>query len=426
MIEKFRIKNFKSFEDATLPLSHLTLLIGANASGKSNLIEALRFMNWLAQGKTLKEIDYQMRDDISPIRGDLADFPRRGTKEFSFCVEVPHASATLELGFTLAQRTTLGIRQEQLRLNNVVAYEYSSSPNVLKFPEKELTVTDAFKKPLDKPVFLHDEVFIALAADTLGTADIKAHSTEIIKRCADFKNLFSSARFLDANLQKMRRPGREADTELTDDGGNLAGVLYNLCKNDEHKATILGLIQQLPEQNIRDITFEKFRDDIHMSLCETFGGKVQEWDSASLSDGTLRVLAIGAALLSAPKGALVVVEEIDNGVHPSRAKHLITQLLEIAKERDLSLLLSTHNPALMNAIPDNAVKDAVFCYRDDKTGASKLKKLEDFDEFIELTARAPLGDLSTRNELKKSLTSGSAEEKKAAALKWFDTFEKGL
>ncbi|UIJ36875.1 AAA family ATPase [Desulfobaculum bizertense] len=409
MIEKFRIKNFKSFEDATLPLSHLTLLIGANASGKSNLIEALRFMNWLAQGKTLKEIDYQMRDDISPIRGDLKDLPHRGAQSFFFCIESKE-NFCLRISFRLTKNHGLTVSSESL--SDIARKElfYNFCPKLGDQNPRVQVCTGATNvSPHRLPIF---KDFLV--------------SEKVPKRQPNIQHLLEGIRFLDTNLQKMRRPGRESDNILAQDGGNLAGVLYNLCKNNEHKATILGLIQQLPEQNIRDITFEKFRDDIHMSLCETFGGEVQEWDSASLSDGTLRVLAIGAALLSAPKGALVVVEEIDNGVHPSRAKHLITQLLEIAKERDLSLLLSTHNPALMNAIPDNAVKDAVFCYRDDKTGASKLKKLEDFDEFIELTARAPLGDLSTRNELKKSLISGSAEEKKAAALKWFDTFEKGL
>ena len=45
------IKNFKSYKEATLPLSPLTLLIGANASGKSNAIEAFRFLSWVAGGE---------------------------------------------------------------------------------------------------------------------------------------------------------------------------------------------------------------------------------------------------------------------------------------------------------------------------------------------------------------------------------------
>jgi len=66
-------------------------------------------------------------------------------------------------------------------------------------------------------------------------------------------------------------------------------------------------------------------------LTETFGGRAELRDGAVLSDGTLRALAIAAAVLSVTEGSLVVIEEIDNGVHPSRAKLLLDTLYDIAK-----------------------------------------------------------------------------------------------
>ncbi len=53
MLTSITIRNFKSYHEATLPLAPLTLLIGANASGKSNAIEAIRFLSWLARGQRL-------------------------------------------------------------------------------------------------------------------------------------------------------------------------------------------------------------------------------------------------------------------------------------------------------------------------------------------------------------------------------------
>ena len=105
-----------------------------------------------------------------------------------------------------------------------------------------------------------------------------------------------------------------------------------------------------------------------VKLTETFGGSPTAYDATLLSDGTLRVLAIGAALLTARKGSLVVIEEIDNGVHPSRAGQLLKHISDIAKRRDLRVLISSHNPALLDATPDEAVGDVVFCYRDGQTG----------------------------------------------------------
>ena len=72
-----------------------------------------------------------------------------------------------------------------------------------------------------------------------------------------------------------------------------------------------------------------------VTLTETFGGKNADYDATLLSDGTLRVLATAAAILSAPEGSLVVIEEIDNGVHPSRAGRLLERLSRAARKRDL-------------------------------------------------------------------------------------------
>jgi len=50
VLQLFSLANFKSFAAADLPLAELTVLVGANASGKSNLIEGLQLLSWLARG----------------------------------------------------------------------------------------------------------------------------------------------------------------------------------------------------------------------------------------------------------------------------------------------------------------------------------------------------------------------------------------
>lgn len=58
MLSSFTIENFKSYREATLKLAPLTVLIGANASGKSNAIEALRLLSWIAAGNRLGALRY--------------------------------------------------------------------------------------------------------------------------------------------------------------------------------------------------------------------------------------------------------------------------------------------------------------------------------------------------------------------------------
>ncbi len=135
-----------------------------------------------------------------------------------------------------------------------------------------------------------------------------------------------------------------------------------------------------------------------VQLVESFGAKNVARDAALLSDGTLRVLAIAAALLSVEPGTLVVIEEIDNGVHPSRARHLIEQIQRVAAERSLRVLLTTHNPALMNALSPRALAATVVCYRNE-AGNSSLVRLQDLSRYPELLAQGRLGDVAASGAL---------------------------
>ncbi len=70
MLTRFTPENFKSFrEPATPPLAPLTMLADANASGKNNLVEALRLLSWIAQGHRLTAIRHALQDANYPIRG---------------------------------------------------------------------------------------------------------------------------------------------------------------------------------------------------------------------------------------------------------------------------------------------------------------------------------------------------------------------
>ena len=98
--------NFKSFSDAKLPLSELTVLIGANASGKSNALEALQLLSWLSGGQRLSQLRFDVKDRKLGLRGTTADLFRIGQEGTSFrlgCSLEPDANGrslelTIELG----------------------------------------------------------------------------------------------------------------------------------------------------------------------------------------------------------------------------------------------------------------------------------------------------------------------------------------
>lgn len=72
MITRLRLQRFKSFEDATLELGPFTLLVGANASGKSNLRDAFRFLHGIGRGYSLAEIIDEKRVGGEKVWGAFA------------------------------------------------------------------------------------------------------------------------------------------------------------------------------------------------------------------------------------------------------------------------------------------------------------------------------------------------------------------
>jgi predicted ATPase len=224
----------------------------------------------------------------------------------------------------------------------------------------------------------------------------------------------------------MRSYGHKTDRLLEKYGENLSGVLYNLCQDSTLKNKILEFVKILPEQDIKDIEFiETPREEVMLQLIETFGSFSSPYDADNLSDGNLRVLAIAAVLFSAPEQSIVVIEEIDNGVHPSRAKSLLERMSIVAKERNLRVLISSHNPALLDALPDEAVPNTVYCYRNPDNGSSQLVRLGNFPDYPELIARGSIGYLMTQGLLERVVKHyPGSEQKKIKAKEWLASIRK--
>ncbi len=93
MLERLELRDFKSFREAAVPFGPLTLLVGTNASGKSNLRDALRFLHGIGQGYPLAEI---LGEKYGPggilqwrgIRGGVREASFHGTERFSVSAAV--------------------------------------------------------------------------------------------------------------------------------------------------------------------------------------------------------------------------------------------------------------------------------------------------------------------------------------------------
>lgn len=431
MIESIQIGNFKSYREADLPLSPLTLLIGANASGKSNAIEAIRFLSWLAEGRRLDDIMSAVHEADMMVRGSIEDLRNQTDLPFRLGCRLTDPEWNL-LSVAIAVRPDEGLRIEDERVTGTgivssaplyavvapaqpyshdLAVQYN---NFLKGGKKpRITCTD------QQAVFTQLETPARFAA-----IHVKAQEVipEVVRR---FRSVLDDVLFLDPSPRRMRGYSFILDRKLKGDGSNLSSVLYHLCRELEMKDEVLGFVTELPEQRFLDIQFTTTsRREVMVQLTESFAQRSRTWDAPVLSDGTLRVLAVAAALLSAPAGSLVIIEEIDNGVHPSRARSLLANIEAVARRRGLRVLLTTHNPALLDALPASAVPDVVCCYRDPDQGDSRLLRLAELPAYPELVARGPLGQLMTRGVIDFFLKNQrSAEQRRAASRQWLETLQ---
>ncbi len=95
------------------------------------------------------------------------------------------------------------------------------------------------------------------------------------------------------------------------------------------------------------------------------------------------------------------------------------KIYQIAVARNLRVVLSSHNPALMDALPDAALPDTVFVYRDPAEGDSRMVRLGDLHRYPELVSQGPLGHLVTRGVVDRTVKdSSSPEDRSRAALDW--------
>jgi predicted ATPase len=210
------------------------------------------------------------------------------------------------------------------------------------------------------------------------------------------------------------------------DGANLSAVLYALSVGTpEQVATLARIrdrIRQLPEEPFDQFGFEvtKLNDVI-------FGfkrpGDPTLFDARLLSDGTLRTLAVLVVLETCDVKSRVVVEEFDNGVHPSRVAMLAEALTETAKRRGLSVLVTTHNPATLNALTPEQLDGVVVAHWMQDKGSAGLTPLRELPSVQDLLASGRLGDLVTRRVVDSYLQPETDEARAAATKQWLGALQ---
>ncbi len=412
MIKELKMINWKSFKESTLYIDPLTVLIGNNASGKSNTLDALLFLNRVSLGVSI----------FSAIAGDTHLLSLRGGMEW--VCRKPEAMFGLVIIVDGENDSTEYRYELTVQVNKKKAEVFREGLTLLSYgprsaQPKERMLFQTKQEEADSPGI---PTYYSTGTQGRGKRFDLNRSQPVLVQTETTHNsrkeVQEGAKYVLVHLQRIfvfdpipshMRDFKPLSEKMLADGSNVAGVIAGLDTDRRHSVekTLTRYLRGLPEREIRRVWTElegKFKTDA-MLYCEESWANEQthEMDARGMSDGTLRYLAIVAALLISEPRSLLVIEEVDNGLHPSRARILLEMIKTLGKEREIDVIVTTHNPALLDAAGASMVPFITVTHRSIKSGYSQLTQLEDISNLPKLMSGGGLGRLSADGHIESAL-----------------------
>ena len=353
MIERIRLVNFKNHADTRIELDRLTALIGPNSSGKTNVLQALE----------------KASQSISDLR---ADGQNSFVSDKSIGSLIRRSQQTLQI--CIGGRTRIRIGDGQLES--------------LSFRVKVSSVEKKY------------ELHLSLQWD--GMSEQNRAGSDMTRRALSRRLRQESGQvtYLKAIGKKLSEPSySEAKTPLVEsDGYGLASaVAYLKTYKEESFASVLKSLQ-LVVPNVKNIrvrpaqiqrtrhrTIEVEGQKVAYDEAETLIGHELVFDmvgadeitASAMSEGTLLVLGILTALCSLKSPNLVLIDDIEQGLHPKAQRELIAQLRKILEQRpELQIALTSHSPYIV----DELEPEEVWLLATDDEGVAHARRLSDHPE----------------------------------------------
>lgn len=359
MITRIEIDGFKTFNNFKMEFTPFTVVAGTNASGKSNLFDALKLLSNLA------ETDLKTAFNNTNLRGEaLEQFSQYANGEFAsemkFAVEVLlDASVTDNWGETyklIYTRVRYEIEIKRERNSKgfddlFITYEVLKP---IKHQEDKWVKYHISKNLIEKwrpkvfsrrgtPYITTEQkdgkTIIRIPADgkpgrgRLSIANNISQTLLSSINSVDFPHVFAAKqeminwRFLQLNPEELSKPSpRIASDVITPSGGNLAAALYRLkIEDDTYLNDISRELNNLLPNFIKvDVTEDVAENRFVIKLISEDG---REFSSRVLSEGTLRLLILCILKYDPKYKGTLCFEEPENGIHPYR----INMMLELLK-----------------------------------------------------------------------------------------------
>ena len=328
-ITRVVLKNYKSIAACDVRLGPLTFLVGRNGSGKSNFLDALRFV---ADALNMS-LDHAIRD-----RGGINDVRRRSRGH-------PH-HFSIRLEFILPEGFT-GYYAFQIGAGKSEGHnEYRVQTEECKLQNEKLLEPEVYFR-VDEGVLTDTSVAVAPVVSTDRLYLVNASGLPEFRAVYD---AFSRMGFYNLNPDKIRYPqAPDPGDVLMRDGGNLTGVLTQLSPTvktniEEYLESVVPGVHAVDVKAWGPMATLEFRQKI--------AGDKYPWrfHSNNMSDGTLRVLGILVALFQGDHNdqkrvPLVGIEEPEIALHPAAAGVLLDALRDAAHKRQV--IITSHSPDLL-------------------------------------------------------------------------------
>jgi predicted ATPase len=344
MIKKLKIKNYKSLKDVELELDKFNVLIGPNASGKSNLLDCLAFVAELTPDNVYRDLE---------TRGGY-------------------------------DRVVFGGRKEKIKISfefvlDSKASEFFISLSETGIVEEELSI--AGEKIIERPPGKMAKMLVPAPSGARYIKEMQLGGWDsAIKEYPEIRAYLTAWRSYNFMTSDMRRKdSAKKNLILEKTGRNLAQVLLSL-HNERPKTfdKIEEILRQAIPQIDELLTPLTEEGDTYIAIREK--GFDSPFNYFQVSDGTLKLLAYITAIAS-EEANVVCFEEPENFIHP----RLFELLVEVLKGSDKQIILSTHSPYLVDFVEP---EDVIIVEK--KDNATVTSRIKDGDKLKERLAELGL------------------------------------
>ncbi len=388
MITYIKINGFKSFQNFEMEFTPLTVIAGINASGKSNLFDALNLLSRLAESDNLKRAFSEQRGEFIELFTQYGD--DKYASEMHFIVEMlVNRKVTdawgneAELKYTRLRyelkikrfTNTSGIEDLNVIFEKLIKLNHQDDRWVKLIPVKFLdnwrpkVITGKRGIPYLDTEMENNILTVLAPQDGVGgnkrrfplnnatRTVLSSFDTIDFPHVLAAKEEMRSWKFLQLNPDDLRQATskNKGDDIISTSGKNLAAALFRIKQIDSYNLTEISrkLNSFLPNFIGVDVIDDNENKQFIIKLTDS---DKKEFSSRVLSEGTLRILALCILQYDDNHSGLLCFEEPENGIHPFRIKamaHLLKDLSVDFEDIELPLrqvIVNTHSPILVREI----------------------------------------------------------------------------